>query len=71
MYIYYCGELASHPAVPAFFRLQEEKAVLYAKKVGTAGYEASGESKLFIDTVVTQLSFKTENLKSITSYTGC
>ena len=29
--------IASYPAVPAFFRLQEEK----AKKVGTAGFEAS------------------------------
>ena len=32
-----CIELASSPAVPAFFRLQE------AKKFGTAGFEASVE----------------------------
>ena len=31
----------------------------------------SGETKLFIATVVTQLPFKMKTLKSITSYTGC
>ena len=40
----YEATVASYPAVPAFFRLQEEKAVplFYCKrkKVGTAGFEA-------------------------------
>ena len=36
-----CYWLASNSAVPALFRLQEEKAVLCReKKIGTAGFEA-------------------------------
>ena len=45
--VYVCAcKVALYLAVPAFFRLQEEKAVFTVnEKVGTAGYEAAGKGE--------------------------
>ena len=54
------------PIMPSFYKTREEPLQLYI-------LPSAWESKLFIATVtvVIQFPFKTETLKSNTSYTGC